>query len=108
MSRKVFALAASLFAAFATAHAGEVADADAQTTTEVTVLADTPVLSVVQGNAAVNNDNLISAVVLVDGVLIEDVGRYRVRSEILGGVSAKRDRRQDVFVTLMEAVCLVV
>jgi hypothetical protein len=34
-----------------------------------------------QADAAVNNDHLISAVVLVDGVLVEDVTRYRVRSD---------------------------
>lgn len=34
-----------------------------------------------QANAAVNNDHLISAVVMIDGVLVEEVARYRVRSD---------------------------
>jgi hypothetical protein len=175
MSRKVFALAASLFAAFATAHAGDIAGRDAPATDQATFPIGTPVLPVdsivegvsfgqwtakwwqwafaqsiapyldpdgslcgegqggpvwflagtngeftphrecvipagkyllvpvinmiymnhraghdpantnpcatLQANAAVNNDHFISAVVLVDGVLVEDVARYRVRSD---------------------------
>jgi hypothetical protein len=34
-----------------------------------------------QANAAVNNDHLVSAVVMIDGVLIDDVTRFRVRSD---------------------------
>jgi hypothetical protein len=175
MSRKAIALAASLFAVIAMAHASDIAVADAQPITEVKAPADTPVLPVdasvegvsfgqwtakwwqwafaqpiapfldpdgrlcsegqggpvwflagtngefmphrecvvpegkyllvpvinmiymnqqaghdpahtrpcaaLQADAAVNNDQLISAVVLVDGVLVEDVARYRVRSD---------------------------
>jgi hypothetical protein len=175
MSRKVFALAASLFAAFATAHAGDIAAMDAPAIDQATFPIDTPVLpvdSIVEGvsfgqwtakwwqwafaqpiapfldpdgrlcsegqggpvwflagtngeftphrecvipagkyllvpvinmiymnhqaghdpaktnpcatlqtDAAVNNDHLISAVVMIDGVLVEDVARYRVRSD---------------------------
>ena len=34
-----------------------------------------------QARAAVNNDHLVSAVVIIDGVLVKDVTRYRVRSD---------------------------
>lgn len=34
-----------------------------------------------KADAAVNNDHLVSAVVLIDGVPVEDVVRYRVRSD---------------------------
>lgn len=34
-----------------------------------------------RASAAVNNDNLVSAVVLIDGVPVRDVTRYRVRSD---------------------------
>lgn len=34
-----------------------------------------------QASAAVNNDHLVSAVVLIDGVLVKNVVSYRVRSE---------------------------
>ena len=34
-----------------------------------------------QAGAAVNNDHLVSAVVLVDGIPVADVARYRVRSD---------------------------
>jgi hypothetical protein len=44
MSRKAIALAASLFAVIAMAHAGDIAVADAQAITEDTTPADTPVL----------------------------------------------------------------
>jgi hypothetical protein len=34
-----------------------------------------------QASVAVNNDHLVSAVVLIDGVLVKDVAGYRVRSD---------------------------
>ena len=37
--------------------------------------------NVLQGRAAVNNDRLGSAVVLIDGMRVSDVARYRVRSD---------------------------